>query len=559
MLVMFLDRSRTEEIARLSHGRLDEVPFAAVLHALALEERTAVLSIQRGPLKKEVFFEDGFVVDCRSNLIHETLGRFMMALGKISAEDLHRTLNVSFERGVRLGEVLQEEGIVTAVELARLLQQNLAKKVLDLFTWRDGSYQIVDEVPATGSPLKMKVPQLVVTGVAKFTSTEEIRRMVDALREAGVFWDHMRQGLLEDLRLSSEQQHLAHLLAQGWGVDEVVAASPIEDQEIFRLLYAFGVLGLIAAAPQRIETGVEAGVEAVPEAAVEMAPAPVSSAEEAAPVTTADEVSSGLSALAEIAAVDPAADDLVPVVAPSTAVVPEFGETDPQPAAEPSEALAQIYLDYRGRDAFDLLGVPETVTMSRLRVAFLAFSERFAPWSFPEAGLADKARDLFLAGAQAFGDLADGERRQALIEGRRSRVESPVTSSMAIETDLLDSEKQFEKGKGEMERGDFEQAVTTLQFAADCDPQNAEYRAELAYCRYLAEPQRLDHAIIELQDVLRLEADCGEANLYLGELLMERDEWQRSEDHLRRANRMLAPDRRPIESLKALAVRRRRG
>ena len=70
------------EIGRLREGSLETVPFSVLLHALALRGRTAMLSLERNQMRKTIVLDDGVPVDCRSNLVHETLGRFMVASGK---------------------------------------------------------------------------------------------------------------------------------------------------------------------------------------------------------------------------------------------------------------------------------------------------------------------------------------------------------------------------------------------------------------------------------------------------------------------------------------------
>ncbi|HEY3571402.1 MAG TPA: molecular chaperone DnaJ, partial [Thermoanaerobaculia bacterium] len=65
-----------EEIARLREGSLAEVPFAPLLLAHALRQSSLVLEVRRRQVWKRILIEDGVPVDCRSNLAHETLGRF---------------------------------------------------------------------------------------------------------------------------------------------------------------------------------------------------------------------------------------------------------------------------------------------------------------------------------------------------------------------------------------------------------------------------------------------------------------------------------------------------
>src|SRR5688572_1152214 len=169
------------EIGRLREGSLEAVPFSVLLHALALRGRTAVLALERNQMRKTIVLDDGVPVDCRSNLVHETLGRFMVATGKLSAEDDNACLKEAMSRGVPEGQILMERGLVGGVDLFRILQQHLAKKLLDLFTWREGRFQVGFEVPDVDSTLKVRVPQLVVMGITKYAAQEEVNAAVAPL------------------------------------------------------------------------------------------------------------------------------------------------------------------------------------------------------------------------------------------------------------------------------------------------------------------------------------------------------------------------------------------
>ena len=87
----------------------------------------------------------------------------------LGEEESQNYFNSSVSLGIPLGELLTREGKLSASELYRILQQNLAKKLLDGFSWRTGTFQIHSEVPEVDSPLKVNAPQLVVTGRARST------------------------------------------------------------------------------------------------------------------------------------------------------------------------------------------------------------------------------------------------------------------------------------------------------------------------------------------------------------------------------------------------------
>jgi hypothetical protein len=511
-----------EEIARVREGSLLAVPFAPLLLAHALRQSSLVVEVRRRQVWKRILIENGVPVDCRSNLAHETLGRYMVHEGKLSEEDFTACLSRSAARGVPLGEVLIEHGLISAVDLFRILQQNLAKKLLDLFTWNEGEFRWLDEAPATDSSLKVKVPQLILTGVTRFAPQEEVDMSVAPLVGKKLVLHPSPPFSFDELRLSRHQGQIAEgLRAPGRRMGELAEATQLPVDEITRVLYALSILGM---------------------------------------VTTADTLPRDLTATGSFPR-----PVLPPPPLPSSATVP-VSVPPPVVAADPEverrrNEIMQAYLSYRRQDAFDLLGAPEEGTAAGFEAAFLDFARRFAPWGLDSADLAEKARDLFLAGARAYAELSDVEQRNTLLFRRKTlrdeRAKRPV-ASFAIKTDLLDSESQYKKGKALMDAGKHREALMLLEFAADCDPQNGIYAAELAHCRFLLNPAGAARALKELNEALRRDPGCGLAAFYAGEIERQVGNTAEAEAHLRRAIKLMSPDRRPIDALKALSTDRKR-
>ncbi len=254
------------------------------------------------------------------------------------------------------------------------------------------------------------------------------------------------------------------------------------------------------------------------------------------------------------------ADAPLPAAAPAAAGAPE-SETPERRRNE----IMQAYLSYRRLDSFDLLGADEDASPAEIEGKYLEFARRFAPWRLagPElSGMEDKAHDLFLAGARAYSELLDLEQRNTVLFRRKARREErgrrAPADMLAIKTDLLDPEVQYRKGRAQMDAGKFQEAVLLLEFASDCDPQNGLYSAELAYCRFCLAPGQGARALKELQETLRRDPDCGLAVFYTGEIQRQMGSREDAEKMLRRAIKMMAPDRRPIEALKLLSVEKRR-
>ena len=241
--------AQLEEIARLREGSLREIPFAPLLLAHALRQHSLVLELRRRQVWKRIVIENGVPVDCRSNLAHETLGRYMVNEGKLGEEDYTSALSRSAARGVPFGEILLENGLVTAVDLFRILQQNLAKKLLDLFTWSEGEFRWLEEAPASASSLKVKVPQLILTGVSNFAPQEEVDMSVAPLVGKKLVRHPTPPFPLDDLRLSRAQSQIAEALhPPGRRMGELAELTQLPVDEITRILYALSILGVVAPA-----------------------------------------------------------------------------------------------------------------------------------------------------------------------------------------------------------------------------------------------------------------------------------------------------------------------
>jgi hypothetical protein len=504
------------EIGRLREGSLEAVPFSVLLYALALRGRTAVLALERNQMRKTIVLDDGVPVDCRSNLVHETLGRFMVATGKLSAEDDNACLKEAMKRGVPEGQILMERGLVGGVDLFRILQQHLAKKLLDLFTWREGRFQLGFEVPEVDSTLKVRVPQLVVMGITKYAAQEEVNAAVAPLVGKTLGLHPKPFFSLDEIKLSARHAAVLEPLRRRCRMDEVAMSTQLDPNEMSRLLYALAVLGVVAPADE------------IPDTPETPAPVPPSAPTAAAPAPAA----------------------------------PSEPAPDPAQHARLSNEVMQAYLSYRRKDAFDMLELPEDAAPRAVEERYLELAQRFLPSRFVGkdlAPIAEKARDVFLALARSYGELADPELR-GILTGRRRTLREEAKARPApdftIKTDLLDPDVQYKKGVALKAGGHFREALTQLQFACDCDPGNGNYRAELAHCRFKLHSSFAQKALGELDEALRIDPGAGLAALYAGEIHQSLGNIAEAEAYYKRAIKPMSPDRRPIEALKNLPKKR---
>jgi len=527
---MIPNPEQLKAISEMTKGDLGEIHFPVLLHALAVYKRSVVLSIERRQLKKEIVLENGIPVDCHSNLLQDTLGKFMVSRGALNDEQNHQALSKSATTGKPFSDILVTDGLVNASELYKLLQQNLAKKLLDGFTWRSGTFRVSTDLPPVDSPLKVKAPQLVLTGISKFAPEDEIAEAMKGLVGKKILINPRPPFPLKELRLSRDHQEIVALVALGKTPDEIATEAGMDPGKVFRLLYSVAVIGV--ALPE----------DWIPKQVVEATPdMDFAGAEEEGPQAA---LSTSETQALKVEVVAPPAETLAPAEDVDTL----------------RNELMEAYLRYRKQDAFELLAVPVDASREQIEDGYLVFCEKFAPWKFRRPGLdnlADKARDLFIAGGRGFGELCDPETRKSLVARRNSAFArhqihpEEARNAFAIKSNLLDSETQFKKGIKLMKAGEYAQALEQLQFAYDYEPQNSIYRAELAFCRYRKDPQiEKDAALQELQDTIRIEPECGLALYYAGTIYGEAGEFQQAEPRLQKAIKLMAPDRRPIDALR---------
>ncbi len=508
----------------MTKGDLGEIPFPVLLHALAVHHRSVVLSIERRQVQKDVILENGVPMDCQSNLLPDTLGKFMVGRGDLTEEQNLAILAKSATTGQSFSDLLVTEGVVNPHDLYKILQQNLAKKLLDAFTWQSGAFRVSTSLPEVDSPLKVNAPQLVLTGISKFAPESEVAEAM-APFEAKKFFVHRKPPVpLKDLRLSKEHQAVVRLLAQGKTLSELQSETGVDKNRALRLLYSLAVIGV-----------------AIPEDWREAEPEVDSEGD----IPDSD--------FAASAPPPPPIPSAAPSHAPNVNVV------------EIRNQVMEMYLRYRKLDALDLLGISENSTREQVEKAFIDYSEKFLPARFASPDLQameEKARDLFIAGGRAFGELSNSETRNSLLGRRQSRFRQlsseEARNAFAIKSNLLDSETQFKKGMALVKQGKYADALDLLQFAHDCEPQNGAYRAELAYCRYRKAPEfEAKTAIDALRETVRIDPECGLAYYYAGLIHADNTEFAEAEPLLQRAIKLLAPDRRPIEALKKLKAAER--
>lgn len=507
-------RDDLDAILRARSGSLADTPYPLLLLALDLGERSAVLALRRNQLEKTIVFDAGSPVECRSNIATETLGRFLVAQGKLSEEHYRAAMSVAAARGVPIAEVLTERKLLAATELYRALQQNLGRQLLEPFSWTTGTWEISYDVPPTASALRVKVPQLLVTGILKVEAQERVDAAV-AVAE-GKYLALAAEPLvaLDELRLTPDQQKVVDAARAG---NALASLRDLDPDDRNRIVYALLLLGIIevTAQPRRTAPVFELDLpQGMGDGRLGMADTP-------SPITHP------------------------PSPAPRRRVDPAV-----------AEEIMAAYLGYRRKDPFELLGVSESDGAMAFIRAFLAMSEKFLPSRFDDGDpIRDKAQEVFLAAARAYAELADPDRRAALVKRRAALVEVQREAAVAAEAPaaaVIDPEELCKTGRNLAAAGKLREALSSFEMAAECDAQNGTYAAEAAWCRFQLRGSPASTVMTMLKNAMRIDPGAGTAYLYAGRVQTILGNKVEAEAYLNRAAMLMPRDMRVVEALRAL-------
>ena len=156
----------------------DNLPqlFAAFYTA----KETGELGLQKGQVRKIVYFEGGMPVFALSNLVADRLGQFLVRAGKIDEETLKHAAEEAATTKQRTGDVLILMGALTEEERLYYVGQQIKSILYSAFAWEEGMYALSFQARARKEAIKLDIhpANLVVRGVKKLYKIERLRRLM---------------------------------------------------------------------------------------------------------------------------------------------------------------------------------------------------------------------------------------------------------------------------------------------------------------------------------------------------------------------------------------------
>jgi two-component system OmpR family response regulator len=156
----------------------DNLPqlFAAFYTA----KETGELGLQKGPVKKIVYFEHGMPVFALSNLVSDRLGQFLVRAGKIAEDALKAAAAEAAASRKRTGDVLIAQGLLTETERLYYVGQQIKGILYSLFAWEEGVFQLSFQARARREAIKLDMhpANLVLRAVRKLYKPDRLGRLL---------------------------------------------------------------------------------------------------------------------------------------------------------------------------------------------------------------------------------------------------------------------------------------------------------------------------------------------------------------------------------------------
>jgi CheY-like chemotaxis protein len=232
---------RVSSDGRIRRGQLhDNLP--SLIGAFWQVRGTGELGLQRGKVKKVLYFQEGRPVFALSNLAADRFGTFLCRVGKITEPDLRAAAGRAQAEGRRTGDLLIEMGLLKDAERMYYVAQQVKAIIYSAFAWEDGEYVLSFQDRAKHEPIQLGLhpAHLISRGIKKLYRTDRLQRLIaleDRLIPAADPMFH-----LADLELETWEAQLLSRITGERTVAELIALAGKPAHMVYAALAA--LLGL---------------------------------------------------------------------------------------------------------------------------------------------------------------------------------------------------------------------------------------------------------------------------------------------------------------------------
>ncbi|MDH3999447.1 MAG: response regulator, partial [Desulfuromonadales bacterium] len=437
---------------RLSiEGNLNEMDFAQVLHNLYTLRTTGLLHLEHAEVKKVIYIRNGYPIFARSNLVREFLGQMLVRDNALTEEQLKQSLEISQQQNRRHGMVLIEMGLLTPHRLDEILRGQVTEKLLDIFSWAEGSYRFIQarEFKQGVTSIDLSPANLILQGLREYADREQLLKILEPHLDHYLEQAENPIYRFQEIQLSKSERRIVESCCGQTTLRELLQQYQLSRNTAEPLLAAL------------LRTGILVGSK-------ELAPADETQGCEISPETR-----------------------------------------------NKREAFLKDYTWMMQQDYFTLLGVTDSDSREQVRNSYYNMVKKFHPDRFFEdrelSDLKEKVNDLFQRISLAHETLIDPKARAEYASCKRGTNAEKTKSSVES---ILDAKVAFQKGERQLQDKKYGDAAASFAEALRLNPSDAEHLMYHAWSCYKADTSTAKSAIEvskELNRALALNPKLGQA------------------------------------------------
>lgn len=298
---------------------------ARAMRAAFESERDGALISETAGAKRLVFFERGYLVGGKSELVQERLGEVMVAEGGVSRPQLEEATRF-IRSGRKLGRILVELGYLKSGQIETYVRRQIIRIASAMLTSKSERLAFSTVLPVEALTLSpVSIGDVFLDAAFHLTD-------IALYREKWLLDDYVLSqtadalALAGHMKLSADDAQVLDLVDERNTVGEIVAASSLEQDRTLRLLLALHQAGIVAL--RQTEDNVQAP-------AVEIASAP-------------------------------------------SPVVPQ--QSQPEPDPDPLEReLISVFNDMQCQNHWQVLGLGRNASVEEIDGAYQGLCQRFHP------------------------------------------------------------------------------------------------------------------------------------------------------------------------------------
>jgi hypothetical protein len=227
-------------------GSLEEHHVARLLVSLHQQKATGSLRLERAPLQKAVYIKEGLILFAASNDPKDQLASILVEEGKLGPDQM-AVAQARVSAGNPLAKVLTELGYVSQRELADAARLKVEKILVDLYSWREGSFQFAEgSLPKGAIDLELSTPRLLFNSMRRIQEREWVLKQFSSLDTVLGATDSFQSfaGAVDPEPRAAEVLRLVDGVKS---IKQIASVSALGEFEVCKVLVAAFLLGALEA------------------------------------------------------------------------------------------------------------------------------------------------------------------------------------------------------------------------------------------------------------------------------------------------------------------------